>query len=140
MVKKEILAIGCGSVVLLAGVGGVVAIMAGPLVLDLAKEMMVKDLGMSDARTAESERRGDVIVEALRAHKARHGRYPATLDDLAPDFLPAIEKPTAGTGEWDYRTFDSGQGFQLMFGEGAHMYPSHSISSRRLDIGWYRDY
>jgi hypothetical protein len=140
MVKKEILAIGCGSVVLLVCVGGMVAVMAGPLVLDLAKEVMAQDLGMSEARTAESERRGDVIVEALQAHKARHGRFPATLDDLAPDLLPAIQKPTAGTGEWEYRTFDSGQGFQLMFGEGADMYPSHSISSRRLEIGWYRDY
>lgn len=140
MVKKEILAIGCGSVVLLVCVGGMVAVMAGPLVIELAKEMTVKDLGMNEAQTTESERRGEAIIEALQAYHEANGRYPDSLDALVPEHLAEVQPPTAGTGAWEYAAGEDGQRFFLQFGVGQDMYPSHSISSDTLGQGWYRDY
>jgi hypothetical protein len=59
-----------------------------------------------DAPLAESKRRGATVVEALERYHADHGAYPGTLQELTPAYVPAIQPPTWGTGEWRYRRFE----------------------------------
>lgn len=54
------------------------------------------------AKVEESVRRGDQIIAALHAYKARFGAYPANLTDLVPAFLTDVPPPTAGTQFWYY--------------------------------------
>ena len=49
-----------------------------------------------------ARRLGDQIVSALRAYKDRHACFPASLDDLVPECVSAIEQPSWGTGSWIY--------------------------------------
>jgi hypothetical protein len=41
------------------------------------------------------------IVEAIEAYRASRGNYPTSLDDLVPEFLPALPKNINGHG-FDY--------------------------------------
>lgn len=50
----------------------------------------------------ESRARGAALVEALTQYHADHLDYPASLEDLAPKYLPAIQNPTVGRGRWEY--------------------------------------
>ena len=55
------------------------------------------------------------IISALESYKARHGRYPASLDDLAPEFIAQVPQVKTRSGQgFDYlsRTGDS---YYLMF-------------------------
>jgi type II secretory pathway pseudopilin PulG len=53
----------------------------------------------------ESKERGAVIVEGLEAYRARHGTYPAALEELVPDYAERIEPPSWGLERWRYRRF-----------------------------------
>lgn len=56
-------------------------------------------------RLEETRRLGAELVAALEAYRADRGEYPETLDDLVPDYLARIERPTWGVGEWTYRRY-----------------------------------
>src|SRR5690606_16895496 len=56
-----------------------------------------------------SKQRGAVLVGALEAYRADHGAYPERLDDLVPDYLPAVEPPAWGTGQWRYRRYTAAE-------------------------------
>jgi hypothetical protein len=53
----------------------------------------------------ESKEVGAVIVQALQAHRADTGTYPAELDALVPEYLQRVEQPTWGLARWRYRRF-----------------------------------
>lgn len=53
----------------------------------------------------ESKERGAAVVAGLEAYHARHGTYPETLEELAPEYAPRIEQPSWGLARWRYRRF-----------------------------------
>ena len=67
----------------------------------------------SDARVAESKQRGDIVCEAVKAYRAKIGKYPFQLSDLQPDFLQEIPQPTAGAKQWGYTVVDDGADYWL---------------------------
>jgi hypothetical protein len=67
----------------------------------------------SDARVAETKRRGDIICHAIAAFQGRSGRLPAQLKDLQPDYLSDIPQPTAGSERWEYLVIDNGTNYNL---------------------------
>ncbi|MCC6169261.1 MAG: hypothetical protein IT329_18720 [Caldilineaceae bacterium] len=52
------------------------------------------------------------VIDALAAYQAEHQRYPATLDELIPSYLPAIPQPEE-MPPLSYTRTD--QGYQLAF-------------------------
>jgi hypothetical protein len=56
--------------------------------------------------TATAENHAAQVIEACRAYQARHGRLPDHLQELVPDFLPAVPaaKYTLSYGEFTYLT------------------------------------
>ena len=56
---------------------------------------------------------GDRIVVQLQRYKSEQGNFPARLEELVPDYLPAIPCPLDGEGFFYSR--DEG-GFKLSFG------------------------
>jgi hypothetical protein len=56
----------------------------------------------NDNNLVETERRGDIIVGALKKFHADHGHYPAFLNDLSPQYLNEIPPPTWGLETWKY--------------------------------------
>ena len=63
----------------------------------------------------ETKRRGDLIVQALNKYYAVKKQYPATLDDLCPQYLREIPGPTWGLEAWIYEPRKSD--FQLQVNE-----------------------
>jgi type II secretory pathway pseudopilin PulG len=60
----------------------------------------------SDQATLEETKEvGAVIVQALQAHRADTGTYPADLEALVPAYLERVEQPTWGLERWRYRRF-----------------------------------
>jgi type II secretory pathway pseudopilin PulG len=57
------------------------------------------------ATLEESKEVGAVIVQALQAHRADTGTYPAELEALVPEYLQRVEQPTWGLERWRYRRF-----------------------------------
>ncbi len=57
-----------------------------------------------------AERRADRVIEACRAFEARRGGLPARLDELVPEFLPAVPKAklTLAYNTFSYSSFDAG--------------------------------
>lgn len=60
--------------------------------------------------------KGKQVVEALKKYKNDHGSYPATLEDLVPDYLPALPR-LDGKAKWFYRFRDGGE-ISLAYGGG----------------------
>jgi hypothetical protein len=57
---------------------------------------------------------GDEVVAGLMAYKQDHGTYPATLEELVPQYLPAVPKPPLGQQKWEYElTPDNAELFNL---------------------------
>jgi len=81
-----------------------------------------------------NRRKGDCIIAALRAYQRDHGRYPETLDALAPDYLKAVPQRVIRPGETTGRPFDyeiakEGKEFKIGYMEAAiGMLPSDSES------------
>jgi type II secretory pathway pseudopilin PulG len=57
------------------------------------------------ATLEESKEVGAVIVQALQAHRADTGTYPADLEALVPAYLQRVDQPTWGLERWRYRRF-----------------------------------
>jgi len=58
------------------------------------------------------------VIAALERHRAAHDVYPATLEALVPEQLPAIRQPHVGWLDWDEEVFtytDLGDSFLLEF-------------------------
>ena len=67
----------------------------------------------SDARVAETKRRGDIVCQAIDAYRARTGKLPSELKQLQPEFLRDIPQPTVGRKAWEYSVIDGGRDFVL---------------------------
>ena len=67
----------------------------------------------SDARIAESKRRGDIVCGAIQAYRQKTGKYPVKLADLRPEFLADVPQPAAGPKDWDYYVVDGATDFTL---------------------------
>ncbi|MGD8452101.1 MAG: hypothetical protein PVJ57_09810 [Phycisphaerae bacterium] len=87
-------------------------------------------------RIEESKRIGDRILEACAAYHEDHGRYPASLDKLVPEYLDRIEPPVAGSKTWRYGGND--EACTLTFGQGEHCYPC-CFRSWPKDSQWHMD-
>jgi type II secretory pathway pseudopilin PulG len=60
----------------------------------------------SDQSTLEESKEvGALLVQALQAHRADTGTYPAELEALVPEYLQRVEQPTWGLERWRYRRF-----------------------------------
>lgn len=69
---------------------------------EFVREFLAIGESWSDSDIRETKRRAEPIIAAIEAFREQNGRLPASLDDLAPDFLSAIESPTVGDGAWSY--------------------------------------
>lgn len=56
-------------------------------------------------RLAETKVLGTEVVAALEAYRSDEGTYPASLDDLAPEYLAAVPDPVWGLGRWSYQRY-----------------------------------
>jgi type II secretory pathway pseudopilin PulG len=92
---------------------------------------------VAGARSVEkSKARGEFIAHALEQFAADHGTYPKELDDLVPDYLSKIPRPTVGTRRWEYSGGE--QSFSLLFGWGRdYLYPSYAYIH---DDDWLYDH
>ena len=61
----------------------------------------------------ETKRRGEVICRAIDAYREKTGKYPSRLEDLQPEFLREIPKPTVGDKQWNYMLIDQGTNYWL---------------------------
>ena len=46
---------------------------------------------------------GNIIVGALNRYERQNGRYPTSLDDLAPKYLEKIPRSKYGSRKWEYK-------------------------------------
>ena len=67
----------------------------------------------SASRIEETKRRGDLICHAIDAYRTKTGKYPPHLEDLQPEFLREIPRPTVGHKQWDYMLIDQGTNYWL---------------------------
>jgi hypothetical protein len=74
--------------------------------------------------------RGDLVVEAIRAYEVRHGRPPATLSLLAPDFIERV--PGTGLG--------SRPAFRYAVRHGEAGYESWSLWTKLPGVGHPSDF
>lgn len=59
-------------------------------------------LGHSEADYKTTRERAEVVIAALERWKAKQGRYPVTLEELAPSELAHVDPPLVGKGVWEY--------------------------------------
>ena len=78
----------------------------------------------SDDKVKDSQVRGDRIASALNQHYTDKGSFPATLEDLVPDYIQEIEPPLAGNQRWKYNVIDSGSDFTLIFEDNSSSLPT----------------
>jgi hypothetical protein len=64
-------------------------------------------------RIASSIDEGDRIVAMTLRFRRQNDRYPLSLDELVPRYLPEIRPPAAGTREWNYQS--DGDHYRLTF-------------------------
>jgi hypothetical protein len=59
--------------------------------------------------TATARNHAEQVIAACRAYQARHGKLPDRLDELVPEFLPAVPraKYTLQWGDFTYWTSDN---------------------------------
>lgn len=81
----------------------------------------------NDSNVATSQARAESIIAALTAYHDSVGMYPETLDQLAPEFIDRIPRPTAGEDEWSYASTNAGEDFILQF----------SANELGLPTAWY---
>jgi len=73
--------------------------------------------------------RGDAIVAALEEYRSKNARYPKTLQDLVPDYMPEVPSPVVGGPEWVYQVREEDQVFDLGFGTPDDLGEPYSVYS-----------
>jgi hypothetical protein len=94
----------------LIGEGGLPDEMADKLISGALIEMLIFTVCWSQQSYDRSEQthRNLHVAFALAAYRGDHGRYPAKLDDLAPQYLPAIPDDLFSGKPLIYRPSDGG--------------------------------
>jgi len=87
--------------------------------------------GWSADQVQVSMARARRIIYACHRYKDRHGRFPASLDLLVPEFVRVLETPATGNPVWIYSVYDGGQGMYLNFSANRAHFPGRSYASRR---------
>ncbi|HQU43673.1 MAG: hypothetical protein B7Z73_18175 [Planctomycetia bacterium 21-64-5] len=94
----------------------------------------------------ERLREGRAVVAAVYEFQRQHGRWPSSIEELAPQFLEALPKPHATKGYWSYSPSAAGMppalgcnvgpGRRLMYG-----FPPRTASllPPGTDHGWVID-
>lgn len=115
-------------------VGGVVAFRRyDPWALAMGSGLVLRH---RPGAMAESRVRGTELVEALESFRAARGAYPATLDELAPQYLERTEPPLVGRGKWAYRRHDPNRFILELF-----VGPDYEMEWYDSDAGqWQVDY
>ncbi|MEM1058623.1 MAG: hypothetical protein AAGK14_05195 [Verrucomicrobiota bacterium] len=82
---------------------------------------------------ALTERRGNLIVDALENYHTDHGKYPKELTQLIPKYLVSIPNPAVDAKEWEYWPVRERIGFVLFLhgSESLHFYDKNKI--------WFHD-
>ena len=68
-------------------------------------------------------------MAALTRHFAERGTYPAKLDDLVPNYLPALPPVTKKT-KWSYRSLSNGSAYELGWTMSRYTWKYDSISDK----------
>jgi hypothetical protein len=89
-----------------------------------------EDSRWTPANIDQSKAAADTIINAIRAFHMDRGAFPATLEDLVPNYLMAIVPPSAGNPRWQYRVERDGRGFILLLGANKGNYPNRYYSSK----------
>ena len=77
------------------------------------------DAALLDARNRCAAMRRLLLVElALMSFRETHGRIPQQLDELVPEFLPAVPQDPFGAGSLKYRLIADGKSY-LLYSVGA---------------------
>lgn len=108
------------------------------LIVALKTRHPLEDWHRLEATLEQSKGTGDRIVAQIERFHSDHGRYPERLDDLVPDYLPAIPRPGDGVGYFYSRKDEVYQlSFGFWFTEGIDLYPRCTWDSR--DHAWHVD-
>jgi hypothetical protein len=68
-------------------------------------------------------------VAALTTHFAERGTYPTKLDDLVPNYLPAMP-PVKPNTKWSYRLLNNGSAYELGWTQPRYVWKYDSISDK----------
>lgn len=68
----------------------------------------------TDERLEETRERANTILAEIESFKTRTGAYPASLADIVPSDLAALQQPTVGMYRWEYQ-LDAKKRFVLKF-------------------------
>ncbi len=94
------------------------------------------ELPYSDAAVLETQRRGDIVVIALKSFQKTVGAYPADLQKLQDWSGATYESPTFGDGLWIYSLDPKSGEFRLGM-RSARGWALMSFDSGRQPPGWY---
>ena len=78
-----------------------------------------------------SQATGDELIERIERYQTDHGVYPASLEQLTPTYIHAIERPSAGERLWRYSLQEDGNSFTLSFAYDDSNYPVCFFESQR---------
>jgi hypothetical protein len=75
----------------------------------IALSLVLFSIGCHDEEAlAQTERCGNVIVEAIEAFREATGDYPGALSELTPGYLAEIPQPEWGLKKWNYEAWEDG--------------------------------
>jgi amino acid transporter len=77
----------------------------------------IASIGIIRWQTVQSKQQGDKIVNALNNYRAIKNKYPASLEDMIPQFLINVPYSYMGYGnvKFNYKLKDDGSGYILFF-------------------------
>jgi len=85
---------------------------------------------------------GNQIVNAIETYRVENGRLPGSLSQLVPNYIPKIEQPNWGTGQWEYRPDPEKGRFVLQVHDSSSGWlgrPCMWYDSQGSDRRWHHD-
>ena len=82
-----------------------------------------------EERREQTMARAKPILNAIHAHREKHGRLPNALDELVPGFLASVPVPLTSTMPFRYATKDAGRKFEVSW----ELYPNAMYQREWLD-------
>jgi hypothetical protein len=80
---------------------------------------------------------GEQIVLALQAFDDKQAHYPASLEQLVPEYIEEIHPPSFGDTAWIYKRDEKG-GFSLELGYDSYCGLSYPVVFNFVDRSWRR--
>jgi O-antigen ligase len=72
-------------------------------------------LGIIRLNNSLAERRAEVVVAAVRQYQQKNGRYPQRLEEVTPEFLPAIPRARYSFMWNNFMYFNAGSSPRLVY-------------------------